>query len=173
MQKTFAHSVYNRSLLLRFLLVFACLSSAIASAIYFYSYQRFHLRQEQLERAESVLLERAARTLQRDLREVVADIRRVGHSQILRDYLKIAGPAERSRLEKEFVNLARYAGIYDQVWNRSGSISTRAPLPRLPLAIYRTNLIAIISAWPPACHRNRYIFHSWISIWKTGWLNIP
>lgn len=106
---------HNRVFWQRFMLLFTGLGTVLGALIYFYTYQRFDLHQQQLQHGELVRLERSATALQRDLQETLTDLNQLSHSQLLLDYLRSPDEGHRLRLQQEFVNLAVFSGLYDQV----------------------------------------------------------
>ena len=113
---------YGLAVFVRFLVYFSLAFTCVIALVSLLAYQRFTLENEKLQNAESLRLRLAAKTVGRDLRMVVADLRRLAHSQILQEYLQDDGPRNTRRLQNAFLNLAEHAGSYDQLryLDRSG-----------------------------------------------------
>ncbi len=99
----------------RFPVYFAVGAIILVVALSLYAYQRLGLEQEKLRHTESLRLDLASRTVNRNLKTVVSDLRRLAQSQILSDYLQHDSLNNRLRLQNAFINLAAHTAIYDQV----------------------------------------------------------
>ena len=113
---------YGLAVFVRFIIFFSFSVAGVIAALSLLAYQRVNLEHEKLENAESLRLELATKTVGRDLRMVVADLRRLAHSQIVLEYLQDDGPNNTRRLQSALLNLAEHAAVYDQLryLDRSG-----------------------------------------------------
>lgn len=99
----------------RFLITFAIGITAVILVSFIYIYQEFTLHQKGLQKDESLRLELASKFVTRTLQEVVTDLRWLSGSVAMARYLSDPDSKNTSDVEKEFLNLVRNTGRYDQI----------------------------------------------------------
>ena len=80
-----------------------------------FEFNRFSDEQQQRTLSESLHLKLATTTMTHILQDVVTNLRILAHSQIMANYLQAQTPTNTQQLQKEFVNFARHASLYDQI----------------------------------------------------------
>jgi diguanylate cyclase (GGDEF)-like protein/PAS domain S-box-containing protein len=103
------------TLLPPFLLIFLVIVTLSAVASGLFTYQRFQVEQEALQHAEDIRLGLADKVVYRNLEQSIIDLRLLSESEILQDYLQAPTPRNTTRLQKDFINLSRLTGLYDQI----------------------------------------------------------
>ena len=103
------------SLLVRFFLYFSASAGGILVIIFSLEYQKFTLERSQSKDQESLRLALAYKTIQRDLRESIEDLRTIAALQVVHDYAHQETTENRLRLEKDFMNFSINARQYGQI----------------------------------------------------------
>ncbi len=95
-----------------YFLVATIVSMGVLLALF---HQRLLLERAQLVNEESLRIALAVETMQRDLDVAVNDLRRTANARAMQDYLANGDAAAKRRLIGSFLNLARFAQMYDQI----------------------------------------------------------
>jgi len=106
---------YRRTLLVYFVAIFVVSVTGIITTLGLYAYHRFRLQQEALQQTESLRLALAQNLVIRSMQKPVIDLRYLADSQTMQDYLNSPSPQNTAKLQNDFINMSRQAGIYDQI----------------------------------------------------------
>ncbi|MGD8594406.1 MAG: hypothetical protein PVF82_16365, partial [Gammaproteobacteria bacterium] len=102
-------------ILVRFTLYFSSIAAGVLAVFSSLEYHKFVLERSRSQGEEILRLSLASRALQTDLHEPLKDIEIIASLQVLSNYIDNQTPANRARLEQEFLNIAENAHIYDQI----------------------------------------------------------
>ena len=108
-------SNYPLSIFIRFVFYFTISMGAVLFAAVYFEYQTLVFEQSKSHGQETLRVSLASKMIIRDLDKVIANLRTLANSDSLFEYVNNETPEYRVRLERQFLQLAEYEQIYDQI----------------------------------------------------------
>jgi len=106
---------FHHSHVLHFFVIFLVSTAVLTTTLTLYTFQHFKLKQEELRNTETLRLDLATKSVTRNLKQSIIDVRLLAGSQHMQEYLNNPDPRNTSRLQKDFIHISRETAIFDQI----------------------------------------------------------